>query len=360
MFNSATTLMHPIEARNHAKNGFFPTDIGSIDIILSKLIPNNDQVNILDPCCGEGEALSQFKTIYPNAKTYGIELNNQRYEVAKKILDKAYYSDVYDVNLGRNQFDLLFLNPPYGNDMSDKFSDDKTERLEHKFLNLTFPTLKANGILVYIVPKRSIDEPRMKWLLARFDNITIHNAGVDTYNQVIIIGTKLQRQRGVTLTMISSFQTQKDEIDILDSQPSIYYNVPNSNTKPKIIVKHLTNLGVADIASHYCGQWAYFNSLFTNTNNNEFKKPLHHLSDWHLALLITSGAVQGIIDNGKRKLLVKGITKKIKQNKHSEIIDQKNDSLTTIIESKDRFSAQIKAIDIDHHSPTFGQIITIR
>ncbi|MBS9781910.1 MAG: hypothetical protein KGV56_05380 [Gammaproteobacteria bacterium] len=356
MPSAATTLMHPVEARNHCKSGFFPTDLGTVDMVMKRLLPNNKGVNLLDPCCGEGEALSQFKQLYPNAQTFGIELDQGRYEIAKEKLDNAYYSDVYDVNLGRSQFDLLFLNPPYGNDLTDKFSSDKTERLEHKFLIQTFSTLKADGVLVYIVPATSIDESRAKWLLARFKDLTMFKAAVDTYKQVVVIGKKLKQQRSVNNKMVEAFIGGKPT----DVAIPLKYSVPNSKYHAKIRINRLNEVGVAEIINHYPGQWPYFNTLFGNVVN-EFKQPIHNLSQWHLALLITSGAVQGKVtsNDGSQTLLVKGAVKKHKKVSQTTTEDG-NGNVTTEIESRDQFSAQIKAIDITKNSPNFGNIITIR
>lgn len=357
---SASTLMHPVEAMNHRKSGFFPTDVGTMDNILSKLIPHGHGINILDPCCGKGEALAQFKKVLPNAQTYGIELDAKRYEQAQSVLDYAYYADMYDVKLGRNQFDVLFLNPPYGNDMADKLGNDKTERLEHKFLTQTFPALKADGLLVYIVPAKSIDEARIKWLLTRFKDLTICKAAVDTYKQVVVMGIKLKQQRAVNATMVEEFINKRESLDELPMPSDIDYEVPYSTSKAKLVVKRLNAVGVAEVMKRFTGQWSYFDALFTHSNTAEFRRPLHRLSDWHLALMITSGAVWGTVSNGIRTLLVKGMTKKHKDVSQTQQVDDNTHTVTTVIESKDRFTAQIKAIDIDVNSPYFGEVITIK
>ncbi len=359
MHSSASTLMHPVEAMNHRKSGFFPTDEGTVEEVMGLLNASDSDVNLLDPCCGEGEALSKFKAIYPNAQTFGVELSRERYEIAKNVLDHAYYADIDDVSLGRRQFDLLFLNPPYGNDMADNLSNDKTERLEHKFLLQTFAALKAEGVLAYIVPGKSIDEPRIKWLLSRFKNLTVRKAAVDTYKQVVVIGTKLKYQRSVNAKMIEAFKHQVDSFTPQGND--LKYDLPGSSHHAKIRVNRLSAVGVAEVINRYPGQWAYFDTLFTANVVNAFCRPIHALSQWHLALLITSGAVQGQVVNkdGSQTLFVKGAVKKHKKVSQTAIEDGEG-NVTTEIESRDQFSAQIKAIDITPKSPNFGNIITIR
>lgn len=359
MLSQATTLMHPVEAMNHRKSGFFPTDDGTLDSLFNELTPTEKTVNLLDPCCGQGDALAQFKHHYPRAKTYGVELDLARAETARSQLDYVYHADIYDVGLGRGQFDLLFLNPPYGNDLTDNLSNDKSERLEHKFLTQTFSSLKAEGVLVYIVPGKSIDEPRSKWLLARFKDLTIRKAAVDTYKQVVVIGTKLRQQRSVNAKMVEALLRQVDGEQLLQRKTD--YQLPSSKSKAKVIVKHLNEDAITEVKKRYRGQWVYFDTLFRANVTNDFQSPIHSLSQWHLALLITSGAVQGTVENkdGSRRLLVKGAVKKLKKVSQTATKDTKG-NVTTEISSKDQFSAQIKAIDITPNSPNFGNIITIR
>lgn len=361
MFSEATTLMYPIEAMNHRKSGFFPTDNGTLDNILKAIIPSGHGVNLLDPCCGEGEALKRFKSIFPNAQTFGVELDRLRYEKAKSNVDHVYYADIYDVSIGRGQFDLVFLNPPYGNDLTDNLSADKTERLEHKFLTQTFPSLKADGLLVYIVPDKSIDGSRVKWLLSRFKDLTIFNAAVDQYKQVVVIGKKLKQQRSVNAKMISQFTQMVSELNHFNLPPELKYEVSFSKYLAKLRVNRLNEIGLAEVVNQYPGQWSYFDALFKSNVTKDFKQPIHALSQWHLALLITSGAVQGKVTStdGNQSLLVKGAVKKLKKVSQTATQDD-NGNTTTEIESRDQFSAQIKAIDITPKSSGFGNIITIK
>ena len=63
--------------------GYYPTPIPVVDRIRTFIKYPEENVNILDPCCGEGLALKKLVDGI-NAKTYGIELDEYRAEQAKE------------------------------------------------------------------------------------------------------------------------------------------------------------------------------------------------------------------------------------------------------------------------------------
>lgn len=81
---------------NHAKMGYFPTDLTHIGYLHEALDFPECCVNLLDPCCGEGYAL---KALAPsvNSVTYGVELSNERAEAACERLARVAMGDFFAV-----------------------------------------------------------------------------------------------------------------------------------------------------------------------------------------------------------------------------------------------------------------------
>ncbi len=111
-------------AHNFIKNGYFPTDEVTLQRILSALDAGNRTVRIHDPCCGEGIALAETGHFLASqgatVTTLGIEFDQERAWHAKQLLDRVIHSDVHDVVVSARSVGLLFLNPPYGDVVSDK------------------------------------------------------------------------------------------------------------------------------------------------------------------------------------------------------------------------------------------------
>lgn len=92
--------------------GYYPTPPDVAERIGSFLRYPEGNVNLLDPCCGEGLALSTLAD-GAHATTYGIELDGHRAELAKQNLDHVLKCSYEDTRISNNAFSCLFLNPPY-------------------------------------------------------------------------------------------------------------------------------------------------------------------------------------------------------------------------------------------------------
>ena len=115
-------LMFSRLAHNFAKNGYYPTDEVTLVRIL-QAVDATHTVAILDPCCGEGVALAEIKRALAGkgaqVQAYGVEYDVERAWHAKSMLDVVAHADIHDMAIRVRQFGLLFLNPPYGDLVSD-------------------------------------------------------------------------------------------------------------------------------------------------------------------------------------------------------------------------------------------------
>jgi hypothetical protein len=146
------------------KQGYFPAPPVAITGILQHLkIPdpppdskfNREDINILDPCAGEGKALVQLAEGLgvSNGHVFEIELNATR---ATRIAEA--YPDVRllgpcsfeATRISRHSFSLVYLNPPF----DDEFGGGGRE--EVKFLRQAIDLLVPGGILVLICPVNQV------------------------------------------------------------------------------------------------------------------------------------------------------------------------------------------------------------
>ena len=100
--------------RNEAriKMGYYPTPLTVVERVRTFLNYPQGNVNVFDPCCGEGLALQNLVE-GTNATTYGIELDEYRAEQAKRLLDHVLKGSYEDARVTNSAFSCLFLNPPY-------------------------------------------------------------------------------------------------------------------------------------------------------------------------------------------------------------------------------------------------------
>ena len=134
---------------NLAKIGYYPTDPAHVAYLSQALVyPENSEINLLDPCCGEGLALEQIAQ-GRNCHTFGAELDDSRARQACEHLERVAMGSYFYSRISHNAFQLLYLNPPY---LSTIGANGTRTREERHFLIETIPHLAERGVLIYIIP----------------------------------------------------------------------------------------------------------------------------------------------------------------------------------------------------------------
>lgn len=366
-------LMFSRLARNYIKNGYYPTDAVTIERALNAIAPSqrDGTIRVLDNCCGEGTALAECQHYLKNltsarVKSYGVEYDKERAWHSKSLLDTCIHGDINDCVFGARQFGLTWLNPPYGDLVSDSDHFNREggrKRMEKEFYRRTVATLQHSGIMILIIPHYSLDKELSSWISKYFENVRVYRAAEDTFKQVVIFGrrckvTNSDKSIRDLLLGIKAKDIIPDELpeEWLDEQ----YEVPVANEQTEFRFYHvkIDPLQLADSLNGSKTLWDRFDILFNNVVA-EYPRPLRKLSDWHLALALAAGQVSGVVESDDgRKYVIKGDTYKEKVNRVERSIN--DDSIAETRISTDRFVPVIKAIDFTPTSPTFGQILTIR
>lgn len=367
-------LMFQRLAHNYAKDGYYPTDALTLQRILNALAPAPGALRLIDPCAGEGEALAQCKRHLGAEHTtaYAVEYQRERAYLAKQRLDRCIHGDFQETAISPRGFGLLWLNPPYGDLVTDKAqtggdADGKgRKRLEKLFYQHAARLLQAGGILVLIVPHYSLDAEFRRWLAAGFDRVQVFLAPEQQFKQAVVLAVRKandshsDRYRA-TLKVLEQFCQADDKAVLPEAWLGEPYRVPASTgSELRFNCLKLEPRQLAEEISKYpClwGQWG----LQLGQDSQVQRRPLMALSDWHLALVLAAGQVSGVVhsNDGTRTFVVKGDTFKHKSENvvHEEIGNNQTREIRT---SLDVFIPVIKALDFSPGSPTFGQVLTIK
>lgn len=373
------TLMFQRVTRNYARNGYFPTDEDTTSQVLERLTVaqppvSGGVINVLDPCCGEGAAIAetgdwlrQQSASFDDdleVRLYGVELDRDRAYAAKPRLNQCLHSDINDTLIQIKGFQLLWLNPPYGNSLADHQHGESGERLEKLFYKRTFDTLCVGGIMVLIIPHYVLDKAFSQWLCRHFTNVTCHCAAVDTYKQVVILGERTRYQSTLQtalnrhLMAIGQGEVQAPPLDELSQG----YTVPVSEPVGIYVSPRLESIKpdpeqLSEVIDQYPGLWADYERLLLPCEC-PLRPPLCALSDWHLSLMLAAGAVSGVVTSESgQTLLVKGQTHKGKSTKVT-VEESPDGALVQTQVSTDKFMPQIRGIDFTPE--TLGTIVTIQ
>ena len=209
-----------------SKAGFYPTppDVVKRIAAMCHLSTRNGEPDfvyrIMDPCCGEGEALALFQDSLDTTRMelYGIELHKERAELARVCLDRVLLTDFFHTTIQNSSFSCLWLNPPYDH-------NDEAKRLEHKFLLNATRCLAPHGMLIYIIPQHVL-KTSSRYLSSHYESPTIYrfqDPHFDIFNQVVLFA----RRKNVPGFSIYSHDIIEEAIHKdLDPIPDPEYSYP--------------------------------------------------------------------------------------------------------------------------------------
>lgn len=369
-------LMFQRLARNFIKNGYFPTDETSTARILAAVVPSDRPMRILDPCCGEGVALAETAHHLEafgkgDLETFGVEYDEERAYHAKTLLNRCIHADLMDTVIQPRSFGLLWLNPPYGDLVSDQVAASAAKwkgrkRLEKLFYERTIGTLQFAGILVLIVPHYALDREFATWIARHCSTVRVFRAATDQFRQVVVFGVRKPVSDGVDtaarelLAAVGTGEREAPALPQVWSEP-LYHVPPAPQGEPKFFTLRIDPRQLGE-ETRRAGPalWDRFTTTF-QSGMQEHRRPLRALSQWHLALALSAGQISGAVrSNDERLLLVRGDTHKEKEIRvEHEVNDRTGDVRETRIHL-DRFVPVIRAIDFTPGSASFGDVLTIR
>jgi len=366
-------LMFQRIARNFQKNGYFPTDATTMACILSALSPcQHGVMRIIDPCAGEGAAIAECKQHLGSERVeaFAVEYQQERADQARRLVDRCIWGDFQESTITPRSVGLLWLNPPYGDLVTDKaqLSDTQNrgkQRLEKLFYQQASRLLQYGGVLVLIVPHYTLDQEFRKWLAAGFERVQVFLAPEQQFKQAVVIGIRKRTQVSdaksqTTLAVLETFCQAEQKLEFPPSWEEESYCVPASIGDMRFNTMTLDAEQLANEIAKYPGLWDQF-ALHLGKNADVPRQPLMQLSDWHLALALAAGHVAGIVhsNDGRQTYVIKGDT--FKQKKVSiQQEERSNGEYCEVRTALDVFVPTIKALDFTVGSPQFGQIITIK
>ncbi len=367
-------LMFPRLARNFIKNGYFPTDEATLSGVLHAIWPSgNGDIRIIDPTAGEGVALAECKAWLHancggNVAAYGVEYDAERAWHAKQLLDRCIHGSLFDCVIGLRSFGLLFLNPPYGDAVSDKGQTGDTngkQRLEAQFLRQASQYLQFGGVMVLIVPHYVLSGEVGELVSRYFERVEVFTAPEQQFKQVVVFGVRTRAAENVaraseTRNRLRAIAEGALPPDLPKDPWEEPYVVPASTGEMKFIYTQPDAAQLAEEVKRFPCLWQQFDLMFGNVVTTH-RRPLRQLSDWHLALVLAAGQISGMVrSQDGRMYVVKGDTHKEKAVKVTTEIDEDSGSVSEIRTALDRFVPVIRALDFTPSSPTYGHVLTIR
>ena len=342
-----------------AKAGFYPTP-ESVTRAIAKLLqnPSGHSGRLCDPCCGLGEparALTQSLRLV----SFGIELDRDRFQKSKTILNETLRSDAFATTIQKHSMSLVFLNPPY---------DDvgRRQRSEPAWLRLLTPALQPGGILVFIIPEPRVTKELRRYLATHYRQVALFKFPHPEYlafRQVVIFGVKTasslrDRRR------IEALTAEDIDYQTLESRLTPLYAIaPQLIPGPIEFRSHWVSPDdqLAEAAAHGIWQDPRIHDALDFPITGPCT-PLMPLRKGHLARMIAAGMLNNQrIATGSTRWIIKGFTDKTTKQlppEEEHFDTTKGHETRTVTRVIEMFVPQIQAWDITE-GPTYGQHVIV-
>lgn len=278
---------------NRVQMGYYPTDLKHVDMLKNAVVFPDGDINLIDPCCGEGLALERFAKD-TRAKTYGIELDELRGEIAQKRLHRVGFGSFFNSTVSHGAFQVLFLNPPY---LSVK-TETGSRRLEQSFLADSIRLLCDGGLLIYIIPYYRATEQVCRVLCENFENLRVHKfmgSEFSNFRQVAFTGTKMKRRENSKRAQkLAEYMLDIENIPPLSDLPCAVYTLPPAQKPVEQFKGAVFNIReLAEQLKHSKSTKRLFEHSELDTRE---RRPLMPLNLSQIGLVGASGMMNGLID----------------------------------------------------------------
>ncbi len=321
------------------KLGYYPLASAEARRIRNYLQFSDQTASILDPCAGTGAALCNLSEGVA-VRRCGIELDAFRAEAARKVLDEVIQGSAFDTHAPVESFSLLYLNPPY----DFEIGEGKNQRMERLFLEHLGRWVGSGGVLVMVAPYDRVYDCRAI-LTPQFKDKAIYRLTEPeaiAYKQVVVFGIRRTRQERERMNdhdvsqanrKLNDLTRNYDEIPRLPDVADRRYVIPPS-LPARLEYRGLPLDQLEDLLAK-SPAWRQARRV-THAPKPEFAgRPLTSLHQGHVALLCTSGMMNGCFGEGKDRHVAYWESVKVIDRREEE------EDGTTVIHEKERFSQRL-------------------
>ncbi|MDQ0271234.1 DUF6094 domain-containing protein [Cytobacillus purgationiresistens] len=287
---------------------------------LKKLLHFTGDTPIFDPTCGEGFILNYLATGHEprNIKSYGVELDRGRAASAAKIIDRLVQAPIESMVISHNVFGLLLLNPPYDNTIVG-IGKEGTERKEFIELARNTKYLIPGGLMIYIIPSyRFADKHISRFLATQFEEVGVakfSDEDYEDYKQCIFIGRKKVGKKKKYNKIMHEFLLSMESEDFIKTNVSSIkqfigqkqWEVPEADVEVPTFYSKIENKRDFILSIKENKGFLAFKERTKPKQLEIGGDPIINIAQGQMALLLASGAVNGVLGEGEHLHAVQGV-----------------------------------------------------
>ena len=372
---------------NWNNQGYVPTPEEIIPLLMKHLYlrchahstysPEPGHLDILDPCAGEGTAVTQladaisvefgehcidsYRRSLPaieyqhRIRTWGIEVNSERHKEAAKKMHTVFHGDfLADYVCRAGLFNIAWVNPPYDN------MGDGTGRVETRFLTRAIEALIPGGLLLYVVPEKVADgdiaiifQSCVRPMKLRFPSDLY-----DAYQQVIVVAEKRHDPVGWNYAESSAYWQCETALGGIPGRKEVPYNAEySSRFYTEQLALHTGMIRKIDINLDDLEEEVLTSGTIAGTKMRQamdpegsivYSPPLMPLRKGHIIIQVANGQLNNAVledpENIKAPIIVRGTARKVQEEEHRAEDD--NGELRELV-TKDRISTLLQCMNLE-------------
>lgn len=296
-----------------------------------RAIKSDRKYNVFDPRCKSGDTLKQFKDDN-NSVRYGLEENNNKAESAKEYADKVIKGTIKGSRIKNDAFDVLIDNCPISPFFDDNLLNGSVIRMERQYIQNTLKYARPGGVVIISMPYYRLYKDICTILSRMLDDVIVVQ-GIGSLNdythQVYIVGTK-SKTKEINEDVYNELRSAG--INYQSTKTLFNVEIPEYQIKDKYIEIDLFKGSVLDMDELFnivetsgCLN-AFFDKQNVDKIHENTKQPLLPFNVGQIGLVLTSGCLDGIIDEGDGHChLVKGrVSKKsdVKRDVSNGVVEE--------------------------------------
>lgn len=258
--------------------------------------------NIFDTSCGKGELLEIFKE-KPLAQTYGLELENYKAEDAKKHATKIIKGVVRGSRIKNEAFDVLIANCPIKYELTDNMLNGSILKEEKQFLQSTLKYLNFGGIAIIGIPHYRMHKDLCSSLSRQLEDAIVVKGigGINDKLKMIYICGKKSANKNMDEEFYNKLRSCYDynNIDSIFNIQMPKYKLIGNYVNVDLFKGSLLDMDeLFEIVEISGAMDSFFDKQKVDKISENTKQPLLPFNVGQIGLVLTSGCLDGIVDEG--------------------------------------------------------------
>lgn len=300
------------ECSNRAMR-FVPTNEAALEQVAKAITKQSRNIQFLDVRCNEGQNLKALTKNFEHKITYGIEADQNVAARARDKINRVAMGQFAGSRITNEAFDVMMVEPLIswnadfnGNQSPITFKNEKV------FLNNTIKYLRPNGLGIIILPYYRLYKDVSLFIAKNFSNVQVRRLASDFFStgHIVITGVKREDTSEVDETIYQMLRKchNQDKIDDILVNPLSSYTLPKDIIPVEIFRGSVLDpnelLGIVKASG--CMEEFWKNQKVEKLSESS-KQPLLPFNIGQIGLVLTSGCLDGIIDEGNGHYhLIKG------------------------------------------------------